>query len=381
MNRYLVLLTVLLLFISQGFSQANEKNPADSTLKSQKLYFPSKLHSDSTALTWALPQLARQVVDALSEIEKKQFRKTVFYYLVAEDYAKTVEAVDSIQLKKNDPSENMEFKSYAIARMREKQGGKNFSEAFTEDFKAAYDKLSFRNKVSMALLDSMMLKMVKSEYNDILDKVIKTKGDSLELDDAKSLIEKVADYSVYRNIYPMLYSIVVKEPYRPLFPAIKGSIWGGVVPVQGINEFADSNMHYKLLMELTGFAAKGMEKEAPKEINGGLSEVARKINLHVAAGIPAKNISVVVAVHAGAIFAFLNNEQYKRKYKIDNPNISFIKELQDLGVNFIMCGQAMTFLKIEDENLVPGIKLALTAQTVLSTYQQKGYTFFDIRLD
>jgi len=367
--------------MGQGFSQDNEKIPADSAPVSQKIYFPSKLHADSTALTWALPQLARQVVAGLSEKEKKEFGKTVFYYLVAEDYPKTMETIDSLQLKKNDPTENMELKSYAAARMLEKQGGKNFEQAFTGDFKTAYDKLTFRRKVSMALLDSMMLTMIKTEYAGILEKVIKVKGDSLDADDAKSLIEKTASYSVFLKIFPLLHSIVVKEPYRPLYPAIKASVWGGVAPVQGINEFADSSMPYKLLMELTAFAAKGLEKEAPKDINGGLSEIARKINLHVAAGVPAKNISVVVAVHAGAIFAFLNNAEYKRKYKTDNPNIPIIRELQDFGVKFIVCGQAMTFLNTEDESLVPGIKLALTAQTVLSTYQQKGYTYFDIRLD
>jgi len=381
MKRYLVLLTALLLIMCQGNAQDNQKSPADSTPVAQKLYFPAKLHADSMALTWALPQLARQVVSGLSEKDKKEFSKTVSLYLVAEDYPKTVETVDSLQMKTNDLSESMELKSYAVARMREKQGGKNFAQVFSDDFKAAFDQLSFRKKVSLAMLDTSLLQMVKSEYDGVLEKVIGTKGDSLELEEAKSLIEKTAWYTIARNTFPLMIPMIVKDPYRTLYPAIKGSLWGGVVPVQGITEFADSGMTYKLLMELTAFASKGQEKEATKMINGGISEIARKINLHVAAGIPPKNISVVVAIHAGAIFAFLNNEQYKKKYKADNPNLAIIKELQDFGVKFIVCGQAMTFLKTEDENLVPGIKLALTAQTVLSTYQQKGYTYYDIRLD
>jgi predicted peroxiredoxin len=67
----------------------------------------------------------------------------------------------------------------------------------------------------------------------------------------------------------------------------------------------------------------------------------------------------------------LSNEKYKRKYGIDNPNIPLIKELQTYGVKMIVCGQAMTFYRLEMEELVPGIKKALTAQTVLSFTGQR----------
>jgi len=134
-------------------------------------------------------------------------------------------------------------------------------------------------------------------------------------------------------------------------------------------------------MELTGFAPKGQEATAMKEINGGIGEVARKINLHVAGGVPKEKMDVVIIVHAGALFALLNNEKYKQKYQVDNPNIALIKELQDFGAKFIVCGQAMTFLRLEKEDLLPGIKEAISAQTVLSMYELKGYKFYDVSLD
>ena len=61
-------------------------------------------------------------------------------------------------------------------------------------------------------------------------------------------------------------------------------------------------------------------------------------------------------------------------------NIAIIKELQNYGVKMIVCGQAMTFLNLEMEELVPGIKQALNAQTALSSYQLKNYVFFDMSL-
>ena len=76
----------------------------------------------------------------------------------------------------------------------------------------------------------------------------------------------------------------------------------------------------------------------------------------------------------------MNVPQYKKKYAVDNPNIAVIKELQNYGVKVIVCGQAMTYLNLEMEDLVPGIKQALNAQTVISSYQLKNYVYFDMSL-
>ena len=179
----------------------------------------------------------------------------------------------------------------------------------------------------------------------------------------------------------MISPLTQDKKYVQVFPAISGYKWAGVVPIQNVDEKLDPNMQYKLLMELTGFAPKGQEATAPKEINVGIGEVARKINLHVADGIPKQKMDVVVIVHAGALFALLNNEKYKQKYQVDNPNIALIKELQNFGAKFIVCGQAMTFLRLEKEDLLPGMKEAISAQTVLSMYELKGYKFYDITLD
>jgi intracellular sulfur oxidation DsrE/DsrF family protein len=173
---------------------------------------------------------------------------------------------------------------------------------------------------------------------------------------------------------------LIGNQYRSTFPAIKSASWAGVVPVQPIDERPDPNMQYKLLFELTGFALKGEDSSAKTEINIGLSEVARQINLHEANGIPRKNIHVVVVTHASAMYCFLTNEKYKKKYGIDNPNIALIKELQDYGVKMLVCGQAMTFFNLETEDLVPGIKQVLTAQTVISSYQLNGYVYYDMSL-
>ena len=154
-----------------------------------------------------------------------------------------------------------------------------------------------------------------------------------------------------------------------IYPVIKGGEFSGVIPVKDPTEVPDPDIEYKLLFEL----ADGSPDSLSKEIYGGLTEVARKLNLHVASGVPLKKISMVIVVHGGALKAITNNEYYKERYKVDNPNIKLVNDLSDLGARFIACGQAMAFSDIKKEALLPQVKVSLTAQTVLSHYQLKGY--------
>ncbi len=155
-----------------------------------------------------------------------------------------------------------------------------------------------------------------------------------------------------------------------IYPAIKnGGEFSGVIPVKDPTEIPDPNISYKLLFELTA----NNPDSTIKEINDALAEVARKINLHVASGIPLKRIIPVVVVHAGALYAFTTDACYKEKYKVDNPNLKLVNELAAMGTRFIACGQAMAFLDIKKEFLLPVMKVSLTAQTALSHYQLIGF--------
>ena len=154
-----------------------------------------------------------------------------------------------------------------------------------------------------------------------------------------------------------------------VYPVLKAGENSGVVTVKDPTEIPDPTIEYKLLFELT----ENNPDSVAKEINWGLTEVARKINLHVASGIPLKKIIPVIVIHAGALFAFTNNDFYKEKYKVDNPNIKVINDLKNLGARFIACGQAMAFLDLKKESLLPVMKVSITAQTALSHYQLKGY--------
>ncbi|MER3497953.1 MAG: hypothetical protein C4308_04620 [Chitinophagaceae bacterium] len=141
------------------------------------------------------------------------------------------------------------------------------------------------------------------------------------------------------------------------------------MPVSNADEIPDASIEYKLLFEVVSNNADSLAKE----YNDALVEAVRVLNLHAAAGIPAKKLHVVIVIHGPALDAIKNNTAYQNKYKMDNPNIPLITSLEKLGAKFIACGQAMTFLDVAKEDFLPSVKISLTAQTVLTQYQLKGY--------
>jgi intracellular sulfur oxidation DsrE/DsrF family protein len=161
------------------------------------------------------------------------------------------------------------------------------------------------------------------------------------------------------------------------YPLIKGGKWSGVIPVADPTEVPDPNRDYKLLFE---FTAKNPDSLAG-DIHFALDEVARVLNLHVASGIPASRLFPVVVVHGPGLRAITTNESYRKRYKIDNPNLGIIGDLRKAGVKFIACGQAMAFFDVPREELLDGVKISLTAQTVLSNYQLQGYVKYTIEPD
>lgn len=156
---------------------------------------------------------------------------------------------------------------------------------------------------------------------------------------------------------------------RAQYPVINAGDWSGIIPVKDVEEKPDPTIDYKFLFELTSLNPDS----AAKDVDYGLSEVARVVNLHVASGVPLKKISLIIVIHGPALKAFGTNTYYKEKFKIDNPNIRVVEELKKLGTKFIACGQAMAFMDVKKEDMLPDVKVSLTAQTVISHYQLKGY--------
>lgn len=200
------------------------------------------------------------------------------------------------------------------------------------------------------------------------------KSDSMRLAKMKTLHEKFATDSAklekehIENVKWETLSATV------MYPLLKAGENSGVAPVANVSEIPDPNMDYKLLFDFI----ENNPDSASNEISYGLAEIARRLNLHAAGGIPIKRIIPVVVIHSAALNTMKSNAAYQKKYKKDNPNVQLIEQMKKLGVKFIVCGQSMAFTETIKEDLLPGIEISVSAQTALSMYQLKNYVLYKI---
>ena len=129
------------------------------------------------------------------------------------------------------------------------------------------------------------------------------------------------------------------------------------------------------------------------ELNRNLVSAARFINMHTAASVKEKNIKLAIVVHGGASKDVTNEAYYSASQdgasqdgasqdgasqdgndKKTNANAALIKTLIDHGVEVYICGQSAAFYDIDNTDLLPDVKMALSAMTAHALLQQKGYT-------
>lgn len=148
-------------------------------------------------------------------------------------------------------------------------------------------------------------------------------------------------------------------------PIIKD--FGAVYEIPDAVEKPDPKLNYKILVDLV------MASSKPDTINLGIEAACTLLNLHGVGGVPKEKLKMVIAVHNAAGFTVLNNEAYRARYRVDNPNLPMIKALQDAGVKIVVCGQTLKKRGIDPSTLAPGISVATSALTTITTYQLKGY--------
>ena len=113
----------------------------------------------------------------------------------------------------------------------------------------------------------------------------------------------------------------------------------------------------------------------PGEINRTLDSAARFINMHVEAGVPRDNIHVAVVVHGSASTDVTNHEFYGHKTEgAVNANVVAISALLENNTEIYLCGQTAAYRGVTKKDLVPGVKLALSAMTAHALLLQQGYT-------
>ena len=163
-------------------------------------------------------------------------------------------------------------------------------------------------------------------------------------------------------------SILFVAGQKTIFPAIKD--YGGMFDVPFAKDWPDTSMKYNVIIEA------GMAIEKPGELYQPLEHISRLFNLLVYTGIPYKNLNVELVIFGPSIFVVLNNEAYKKKYNVDNPNLKALEEMTNAGIKIHACGQSVMLTGIDRTTINPAIDVVVSRFTTVTNRQLKGYAFY-----
>ncbi|MEZ5958269.1 MAG: DsrE family protein [Hyphomonadaceae bacterium] len=139
-------------------------------------------------------------------------------------------------------------------------------------------------------------------------------------------------------------------------------IYGNTAEVQGAAPLPPTAT-FKVAFDVSEAAETGA-------VNRRLESAARFLNMHVRAGVPRENIRLAIVVHGGAARDLTTSPSEDAT----NANAALIEALVTSGVDIYLCGQTAAHYDIEQEDLLPGVRMALSAMTAHALLQQDGYT-------
>ncbi len=160
-----------------------------------------------------------------------------------------------------------------------------------------------------------------------------------------------------------LMDVTAQQTVRPFITG-----YGDVFEVSAAKEIVNKKGKYKILIDIISPAANA------KEISEHFENIARIANLHVAAGVKPENLSIIAVVHGAAVSFILNNETYKQKFGVENPNQPLFTALKAAGIPLYVCGQTLFKRKVDPSTLATEFEIVQSAVTTITTYAPLGYT-------
>lgn len=134
--------------------------------------------------------------------------------------------------------------------------------------------------------------------------------------------------------------------------------YGPTYPVDDRDVPLREDFVYKAVFDIAQDPVEG-------SVNRNFVSVARFLNMHARNGVSTENMDLAVVVHGPAVKNLLETS--------DNPNLALIARLREAGVEIYVCGQSMAFGGFARGDLTGGVKIGLSAMTVLTILQSDGY--------
>ncbi len=114
----------------------------------------------------------------------------------------------------------------------------------------------------------------------------------------------------------------------------------------------------------------------PDQLSKSLDKVARFVNIYSQAGKRPARAQISVVLHGDATTLALNDAAYAAAFHTrTNPNLPLLRELRKAGVEFLVCGQALTLKGYQPKQTVEEVQVAVSGLTALVNRQQDGYAY------
>jgi intracellular sulfur oxidation DsrE/DsrF family protein len=118
----------------------------------------------------------------------------------------------------------------------------------------------------------------------------------------------------------------------------------------------------------------------PGEVNKGLEQVARLLNLYGAGGLTDRDVKIATVLHGEADNAVLSDAAYAARFKVAaNPNLPLIRQLKKAGVEVFVCGQSLHDLRFKPEEVAQEVTVADSAMLALINKQADGFAYIPAR--
>lgn len=131
-----------------------------------------------------------------------------------------------------------------------------------------------------------------------------------------------------------------------------------------------ANTSHKLVFDLSTTTL------APDGVNAGLAAIAELRATYRREGAQAKDVSIVVVIHAAATDIVRGSASYRAKgLGGDNPNLALMRTLAGEGVFFIVSKQSLTLRAIDEKDIEPIVQVGASADLIFFNFEENGYVY------
>ena len=169
----------------------------------------------------------------------------------------------------------------------------------------------------------------------------------------------------------LILAALIAAPAAAQLPAFHpGRVFPDVAPIATID--SDMALPFGAIFKVTYDVTAQSPVGTP---NRAFETAPRFINGHVEASVPEGNINVAYVVHGKAIVDLLNPAAYAaRNGGKANATAALVAKLLAHRVNFYVCGQSAVGQGIAKADLLPGIKMAISASSAHALLGMQEFT-------